>query len=265
MRYPPSPRLLTCLLAALALLALPAAAPAATLKPAAKKFLAQHEAVNARFKPKEAQVLAMIAAKRKELKACPTVSALPDDSYQQIISELYVLLDMIQEAAAFAHDDLVCGANSYRGASYSRPGAQEGRSRARPAPPDAERAEALRQLLDHEGLGGRRLADGLEADRRDVGGREGDLPPRPADPRLRPLKRRLRKLGASRAQLRADRLRRGHRARARRLGPDRPRAVSARAPHRLALTCPRAGAEWDARPCHPERAPRSRPTRTVKR
>lgn len=111
-------RLLTCSFAALALIA-PSAAPAATLKPQAKKFLAQHEAVNARFKPYEGQVLAMIAAKRAELKACPPVRALPEDHYEQIISELYVLLDMIQEAAALAQSDLVASAESYRTASYS--------------------------------------------------------------------------------------------------------------------------------------------------
>ena len=116
-----SPRLLTCLVAGFALAAMTASTAGAAPKPQAKKFLAQHAQVNARFKPFEGQVLAQIADKRRELKSCAPVNALPNDHYEQIISELYVLLDMIQEAAALAHDDLVASAGSYRSASYSDP------------------------------------------------------------------------------------------------------------------------------------------------
>lgn len=195
-------RLLACSFAALALLTLPAAAPAATLKPQAKKFLAQHEAVNARFKPFEGQVLAQIADKRRELKACPPISALPNDHYQQIISELYVLLDMIQEAASLARADLVASAASYRSATYSDPVL---RKAAR------ERAKHLQTLSDLKPFDSCSIIKGWAAakwptDWKPTGevweAAKAIYLPDLQIPDSGPLKRRLRKLGVSPAKLR---------------------------------------------------------------
>ena len=177
-------------------------AQAKPLKAEAKKFLAQHAQVNARFKPFEAQVLKMTAAKRAELKACPPVSALPQDHYEQIISELYVLLDMIQEAAALAHDDLVASAASYRAARY-------GDSVLKRAA--AERARHLQTLSELKPFDSCQIiVDWAGASWPTDWKPKGEVweaakaiyIPDLQIPDSGPLKRRLRKLGASNAQLR---------------------------------------------------------------
>jgi len=113
-----SRRVLPAVLAFSLLLALPAGAQAKPLKAPAKKFLAQQQGLQQRFAPKQSQMLAAIAAKRKDMRACPVLSNLPDDNYEQIISYLYVLLDMMQEATAPLRDDFVFAARSYQEAAY---------------------------------------------------------------------------------------------------------------------------------------------------
>lgn len=195
--------LTTCLAAALALLALGASTAAAAPTSQAKRFLAQHEQVNARFKPFESQVLAQIADKRRELKACAPVNDLPDDHYQQIISELYVLLDMIQEAASLAHDDLVASAASYRSASYADPVL---RKAAR------ERAQHLQTLSDLKPFDSCSIMKGWAAaswptDWKPTGAvweaAKAIYLPDLQIPDSGPLKRRLRKLGVGPKRLRA--------------------------------------------------------------
>ena len=195
-------QLSTCLVIALALLVLGASTAVAAPSSQAKRFLAQHAQVNARFKPFEAQVLKMTAAKRAELKACPPVSALPQDHYQQIISELYVLLDMIQEAAALAHDDLVASAASYRSAAYSDPVLKK-TARAR-----AKHLQTLSELKPFDSC--QIIVDWAGANWPTDWKPKGEVweaakaiyIPDLQIPDSGPLKRRLRKLGASNAQLR---------------------------------------------------------------
>ena len=99
-------------------LALPAGAQAKLTAPA-KKFLADQQTLQQQFGAgQEQQMLAVIAAKRKDFGSCAVFRRLPNDRYEQIISYLYVLLDMIQETTAPYATQLASGAEVYRAASY---------------------------------------------------------------------------------------------------------------------------------------------------
>lgn len=111
------------LIALLALAATLVAAPNAdaAMKPAARKFIAQHERIYASFAPKQAAALETTARLGRELKACPPMGDLPHDGFEQIKSFLYVLLDEIQETAAPFTADILKAANEYKNANYGDP------------------------------------------------------------------------------------------------------------------------------------------------
>ncbi len=111
-------RVLPFMLALSLLLAMPAGAQAKRMKAPARKFLAQQDRLQKRLAPKEKQMLRDISAMRRRFKACPVLSDLPNDGFQQIKSFLYVLLDMIQETTEPFKDDLAYVARSYRKSSY---------------------------------------------------------------------------------------------------------------------------------------------------
>lgn len=114
------------------LLAAPQGAQAKRMKTPAKKFLAQQQKLAKGFTSGEKKVLQNIASKRRELKACPILRNLPNDSYQRIIAFLYVLIDMAEETTEPWHDDFEAAARAYRKPSYgdgtlNRAGRKRGR------------------------------------------------------------------------------------------------------------------------------------------
>jgi len=116
----PALRALPVLLAlAVTIVAAPSAN--AAMKPAARKFIAQHQRIYASFAPKQATALATTARMGRELKACPPMSDLPHDGFEQIKSFLYVLQDLIQETSAPFTGDIAKVANEYKNASYGDP------------------------------------------------------------------------------------------------------------------------------------------------
>jgi hypothetical protein len=110
-------------LPAIALATLLFAAPAAdaAVKPPAKKFLDLNNRIVREAAPKQSGALAVTARMKSELRSCPGMSRLPNDSFQQIKSFLYVLLDLIQESSAPYKTDIARAADEYKNARYGDP------------------------------------------------------------------------------------------------------------------------------------------------
>ena len=235
----------------LALLALPAAAPAATLKPAGEEVPR-----SARGGQRALQALRGAGA-GDDRRQAPRAEVLPAG---QRAARRPLRADHLRALRAArhdpggrraAHDDLVFGASSYRAASYSDPVLKKAAR---------ERARHLKTLSELKPFDSCSIMKGWAAagwptDWKPTGEiweaakaiylpdlqipDSGPAQATPAQARREPLAGR------------GDRRRRGHRPRARRLGQGRQGALPARARHRLALTRSRAPSRSGMLgPCH---------------